>query len=365
MFKISNETPVYASDIDGETIAQMERAMQHHSFLKGAVMADAHLGYGLPIGGVMLCDNYVHPSYVGYDMGCGVLTVELGMHVDALHTYLPEIFDAVNEAIPMGFNHHELPIGMGSIPVNHLSKEARDIYGKKNGALQLGTLGGGNHFIEIGMCGDHTVYLTVHSGSRGVGHGIASAYMKLEKEGHDFTASSPLGLAYRKDLAVMELYAACNRKLIVESVIDTIERVSEEDHWPHFVIADCSHNHIRDEGSGMYLHRKGATSAFKGEIGLVPGNMRDGVCVVTGLGNKEGLNSCSHGAGRKFSRSKAKKELSIEQFEEDMEGITCRVDAGCLDEAPGAYKSIEQVMEDQKGLCELVYTIKPVVNWKG
>jgi tRNA-splicing ligase RtcB len=241
----------------------------------------------------------------------------------------------------------------------------------------MGSLGGGNHFVEIAYDEERMLWVVVHSGSRNIGHQIASFYMrraagqpsvgkKLPKpaEGHyGFEVSSREGSNFIHDMEKAFRFALDNRKEILKRTVAEIAyRLKKEPEETVFI--NRNHNHA-EEKEGLWIHRKGATHAEKGMYGIIPGNMRDGSFVVKGLGNSESLNSSSHGAGRAYSRHKARKITTVEEFKKQMVGITAKVGNATLDENPIAYKDIFQVMREQKELVEVLHHIKPVINVKG
>lgn len=234
----------------------------------------------------------------------------------------------------------------------------------------MGTLGGGNHFIEIGKDENGFVWIITHSGSRGVGHGIAQHYMRLASpngaasEGHyGFHVDSTDGQNYINDLNICLDYALENRRILIDEVSKSICRHISGSYDKNTLI-NRNHNHAELK-DGLWIHRKGATHAEKGMMGVIPGNMRDGSFIVEGKGNPESLYSSSHGAGRIMGRKEAKKTIKLEDFIETMKGITANKTEDLLDEAPMAYKNIFDVMEQQQDLVEVKNHITPIINIKG
>jgi tRNA-splicing ligase RtcB len=247
-----------------------------------------------------------------------------------------------------------------------------DIYNEKNGNLQLGTLGSGNHFIEIGVDEFNEIWIIIHSGSRGVGHGCAIYYMQLAHpnnkagEGHyGFDVNSNEGKNYIKDLNFCLEYALLNRKIMLNLVDDAISDCGIQCYYDPKVLINRNHNHAETKDGKKWIHRKGATHAEKDMLGIIPGNMRDGSFIIKGLGNEDALCSSSHGAGRILGRKKAKKKLNLEEFSQTMEGIVANVSENTLDESPMAYKDIFKVMEFQKDLVKVLKHVKPILNVKG
>lgn len=354
-------------DIDPSAMAQMYEAMSQDYVVKGAVMPDCHKGYTLPIGAVVACEGVVVPSYVGYDIGCGVCAVKTNIKRTELHS-LTDLHQALHDAIPVGTQTHK---SAKRWDAPNRTKMADKIYKKRKGAVQLGTLGGGNHFLEVGYDQDDNVWISIHSGSRGCGHGIAEYYMGLasgdqsNSEGHfPFDVESENGKDYILDLNFALQYALKNRRAMMDAALNVLNRFSKVNSVKELKFINRNHNHAELK-DGLWIHRKGATHAEAGMEGVIPGNMRDGVFIVCGLGNVDSLCSSSHGAGRVMGRYKAKKVLNVETFEKQMEGIVANVSKGTLDESPDAYKNIFDVMDAQVDLVEVMEYIKPLVSVKG
>lgn len=326
---------------------------------KLAIMPDVHAGYDLPIGGVALLDGYISPSFVGYDIGCGMCFVDTGLPYEKIDC-LEEIYAAILDTIPTGFSSQSEPIGAASFTSRVLDKgivarvNAKAVY-------QMGTLGGGNHFIELGYNLKGKLCITIHSGSRNVGHTIGGTYMKM---GRMFSVKSDLGQAYLEDMGYALTWAFANRYTMMCSVLEILGFTKHSRAAVLRGIINENHNHAIVTPEGI-LHRKGATPADKDQLGIIPANMRDGVYITKGLGNERFLSSASHGCGRTMGRNLAKKTLDHATFEKQMEGIVCSTDKSILDEAPDAYKDINYVMKAQEGVTvEVVDYIKPVLNIK-
>ena len=359
------------ADIDTlelSALEQFEGAMKQTFVTRGALMADAHSGYALPIGAVVETRRVVVPSWVGYDIGCGVLAIPTTFNREAVERNAQHIFEGIYRVIPVGFAHNQNDAGWMGHHILPMSMMARDVFAK-SGLKQLGTLGGGNHFIEIGYSDSSEVWIVIHSGSRGIGHAIASYYMKKAANGsnieghHGFLADSPDGRAYLTDHDFCEQFALTNRLNIARKVASVIGTYCPGEASGSRLI-NKNHNHVERVGD-RYIHRKGATQADEGTLGVIPGNMRDGTFIVKGKGCESALWSSSHGAGRIMSRTQAKLQLGLAEFQESMHGIKAKVDEKTLDESPRAYKSIFQVMEDQADLVDIVCHIKPMINIKG
>jgi tRNA-splicing ligase RtcB len=364
-----------ASDIEIGALDQFNSAMDLDWVKQGALMADAHLGYSLPIGGVVMTDGIVVPAWVGYDIGCGVCAIQTSYRMGEILRVTEEIYDHIRRDIPLGFKHNKRPVWWRNYANHDKTSWFNKMFFDKGGLKQLGTLGGGNHFIEIGY-DDHdlAIWVVIHSGSRNIGHTTATNYMKeasylhtgkrKAREGHyGFEITSTLGQDYLKDQNVCLEFALANRVemlLRIEKVMNTYMEGSMD--WDTLI--NRTHNHAEVTKNGV-IHRKGATHAEKGMAGVIPGNMRDGSFITKGLGNPDSLFSSSHGAGRVLGRKKAKELLDVEAFEFEMDGIVSNVSEDTLDESPMAYKNIYKVMQHQAELVEVTNTIKPIINVKG
>lgn len=370
--------------LESGAIDQFVEAMQQDCVVKGALMPDAHSGYTLPIGAVVATRDMIFPSYVGYDIGCGMCAVPTTFRRADVEAHAQAIFDRIYRSVPTGFSSNSKPVtwsykGATSAFVKGLEKEGRP-------QAQLGTLGGGNHFIELGCDEQDRVWIVIHSGSRGVGHAIATHYMRLAagdgkaREGHyGLAVTSAEGCDYIKDLAYGLQFALDNRQTMISRVELAMRSALEggaklgfsgQVLWSELINRNHNHAELRTielpQGSqSVWIHRKGATHADEGMLGIVPGNMRDGSFVIRGKGNPDSLCSSSHGAGRVLSRSKAKAQINLEDFQAAMVGIQAKVDVSTLDESPFAYKSIFEVMDLQQDLVEVLHHIKPLINIKG
>ena len=382
----------FALNPDNETLRQFDSCCKEDFVVKASLMPDAHSGYVAPIGSVLITKDYVVPSWVGYDIGCGMLALkfeEKGI-LEKIVEKSDEIYDRVREEIPMGVGkvNHILEI---SLYTRKQFKKLLENFKEgdynneifrflKNKSLShLGTLGSGNHFIEIcyeeGKKKDEknkdVVWLVVHSGSRGVGHTVATHYMK-KASGNEkkFEQTYPLKIDSEKGKEYMNIldfgleFALLNRMEMAYQVRNVLRRVLNDEDLEFELWTNKNHNHAILE-EDFIVHRKGATPAKKGELGIIPGNMRDGSFLVEGLGSEEFLESSSHGAGRVYSRIQAKKQISIKEFKDSMKGICGTVSFETLDEAPQAYKDINSVMEVQKSSVKIIKHLRPIINWKG
>jgi tRNA-splicing ligase RtcB len=337
-----------------------------------AIMPDGHQGYGVGIGTVFATNDVIIPNAVGVDIGCGMTAVKLDVNEEFIRTYYSEILEFCHNRGILSIRRNSILHGRGlsdiDMPFTNVILEHAS-----NASKQLGTLGGGNHFIEFQKDEDGHIWLMVHSGSRNLGKQVADHYNKVAvylNEKYHSAVPKELNLAflplrskegqdYLTDMQFCVEYALYNRAAIIEDITDL---------WNMSIIEDinCSHNFARMEnhfGKNVMVHRKGATSARKNELGLIPGSQGANSYVVKGLGNNESFHSCSHGAGRVLSRTKAKNELSLQEQQEILNAknvMHTLHSEDDLDEAPGAYKNIDKVMELQKDLVEIVHTLEPI-----
>jgi len=342
-----------------------------------AIMPDSHQGYGMPIGGVMATQDVIVPNAVGVDIGCGMAAVKLDIKDDDLKytAILKTILGDIRKVIPMGFKHQKEPQkwdGFNEAPDVEIIQ--RELASAKN---QLGTLGGGNHFIEIQHGDDGHYWFMVHSGSRNVGLKTAKYYhdkaVKLCKRWKSdipnkdlsFLPMDGLGKEYHIAMKWCLDFALANRELMLKRINAIIKHHTFA--TPVSII-NIHHNYAAFEhhyGKNYIIHRKGATKATKETVGIIPGSMGTNSYIVQGLGNPESFMSCSHGAGRTMSRSKAKKELNLEHEQKIMGSVVHGLrNVGDLDEAPSSYKDIDVVMENQKDLVNVLVKLTPLASIK-
>jgi len=341
-----------------------------------AVMPDAHVGYGMPIGGVMATQGVVVPNAVGVDIGCGMIAVDTGVEPPETPE-LKKIMGEIRERIPVGFNHHKEPSFVELMPDLPLGKVSEEQF--ESALCQLGTLGGGNHFIEL-QVENNRLWVMIHSGSRNIGLKVANYYNKLAVQLNDrwfsivpkkwelayLPIDSDEGQAYLSEMDYCLEFARLNRAVMMLWVMEILGA-----HLGAREVASVNihHNYARFEhhfGKNVVIHRKGATSAKQGEWGIIPGSMGTSSYIVKGLGNPDSFMSCSHGAGRRMGRKQAKRELSLEDELVKMEGVVHGMrNAGDLDEAPGAYKDIAEVLSQERDLVEPVVELKPIAVIKG
>jgi len=372
----------YSIDADSETLQQFKECYSQEFVTSAALMPDAHKGYAAPIGAVLLTKGYIVPAWVGFDIGCGMIAIRIkGKDIfKKIQDNREEIYNKVSSKVPMGVGEYQKEKNVTEKTREEFKKllkkfeqgpHDKNILNllKSTSLKHLGTLGGGNHFIEIGYY-KKEIWLIIHSGSRGIGYKVAKRYMisaSNSKTDYEKTfpldVNSQLGKEYLNILEFGLDYALLNRLEMSYKVIEVLEEVLKEKLKTELWV-NKNHNHAIYE-RGYYIHRKGATPAKKGERGIIPGNMRDGSFLVIGLGNSKFLNSSTHGAGRALSRRQAKEKISMESFEKSMEGIKGTISMKTLDEAPMAYKDIDKIMKAQEKSVRIIKHILPIINWKG
>ena len=383
---------IYTEDIDPSAYTQLSKIAELpfiHSHI--AAMPDVHHGIGATVGSVIPTRGAIIPAAVGVDIGCGMNAVRLSISANELPDNLKPVRGAIEDAVPVGFSMHKqvkarrstltpLDAGLEKILAQHptVGKMVKNI--SRTWSQQVGTLGGGNHFIELCLDENQDVWVMLHSGSRGIGNVIGRYFIGLAKKDmqrlqqnlpdKDLAYFSE-GTQYFDDYvhAVQwgQDYAMANRREMMRLTIDALKPV-----LPHFVITkeaiNCHHNYVSIENhfdEKVFLTRKGAISAREGELGIIPGSMGAKSFIVRGKGSLQSFHSCSHGAGRSMSRTAAKKAFSAADLKRQTEGVECRKDDGVVDEIPGAYKDIDKVMQNQSDLVDIVHTLKQVVCVKG
>ena len=353
-----------------------------------AAMPDVHLGIGATVGSVIPTKKAIIPAAVGVDIGCGMMATRLSLSGEQLdEKSLNRVFNQISRDVPVGFRQHD----DGRDAARRFKKDLTRILQKHPGigkrvgrnshwAQQLGTLGGGNHFIEVCLDEEKRVWAMLHSGSRGIGNAIGSYFIELARKDAERTQLQlpDRDLAYFAEGAQhfddyveavgwAQDYARANREEMMDLVLDAMHR-----HLPSFDViggaVNCHHNYVERErhyGERVWLTRKGAIRAGAGELGIIPGSMGTRSYIVRGKGSAESFHSCAHGAGRLMSRNAAQKKFSLRDLEQQTEGVVCRKDKGVIDEIPGAYKPIDEVMANQSDLVEVVHTLKQVLCVKG
>jgi tRNA-splicing ligase RtcB len=362
-----------------------------------AVMPDVHAGIGATVGSVIACKRAVIPAAVGVDIGCGMMAVKTSLRADQLPDDLRPLRLAIESAVPHGRTDRGGANdrgAYGTVPqrtvdawtalepgyAKILSKHASA--GNAQRVNQLGTLGTGNHFIELCLDEAGAVWVMLHSGSRGIGNRIGSYFIERAKaEMRRWFVNLPdEDLAYLPQGSELfddyvhavewaQQYARTNRELMMAATIEALRATGLlPEFTAHLEAVNCHHNYVSFEhhyGANVIVTRKGAVRAREGELGIIPGSMGAKSFIVRGKGNPESFTSCSHGAGRSMSRTKAKKLFTLEDHAAATAGVECRKDADVIDETPAAYKSIDQVMHAQRDLVEVVYTLRQVVCVKG
>jgi tRNA-splicing ligase RtcB len=362
-----------------------------------AAMPDVHWGKGATVGSVIPTAGAIVPAAVGVDIGCGMIAARTSLRASDLPEDLRGVRGAIEAAVPHGRTHHGGPGDRGAwsepppaqaAAWRALEPRYREITDKHPKldrgwhVTHLGTLGTGNHFIEVCLDGEQRVWVMLHSGSRGVGNRIGSYFIELAKQDmrtwfvnlpDQDLAYLPEGTAHFADyvqaVGWAQDYAATNRELMLAAVLGALRAIPG---LPPFAadleVVNCHHNYVRQErhyGRDVWVTRKGAVRAGAGELGIIPGSMGARSYIVRGKGHPESFESCSHGAGRAMSRAEAKARFTLEDHARATAGIECRQDQDVLDETPGAYKPIDAVMEAQRDLVEVVHTLRQVLCVKG
>jgi len=349
------------------------------------LMPDTHEGYGMPIGGVLAAHNVIVPNAVGVDIGCGMCAVKTNIHANGLaRKQLTQILSGIRELIPLGFDHHKARQEESLMPQGYNLDELWIVKRQYLAALkQLGTLGGGNHFMELQRDSDGFLWIMVHSGSRNLGLQVAEHYNKRAKKMNElyFTSVNPKAdlaflpfetdeaHAYYMEMKYCTEFALANRKLMMERIEQVVSATL--DNVVYEPMINIAHNYAAWEkhfDTKVIVHRKGATSAKEGEIGIIPGSQGTKSYIVEGLGNPQSFMSCSHGAGRVMSRSAAIRNLDLaeEQRKLDEMGIIHSIrHKSDLEEASSAYKDISQVMAFQSDLVKIKTELSPLAVIKG
>jgi tRNA-splicing ligase RtcB len=365
-------------------------AMLPNVFKHVVLLPDTHKGYGMPIGGVVALKDAISPSMVGKDIGCGMCAVKTSL-TDIDEETLKKIMSEIRKVIPLGFSHQKDKQDANLMPKRitngkNLEKICDEQY--ESALKQIGTLGGGNHFIEIQKGDDGYIWIMIHSGSRNLGSKVADYYDKIAIElnekyhtniekswGLNFLPiDSNEGQIYLKEMQYCVDFALANRKLMMERILEIVYNSYEETYGSEIKLDEMiniAHNYAKLEnhfGKNVWVHRKGATLATDKTIGIIPGSQGSSSYIVKGKGNPESFMSCSHGAGRRMSRSKAKELLDVEDEIAvlELKGIIHSIrDVNDLDEAPGAYKNIDLIMEEQEDLVEILVKLSPLAVIKG
>ncbi len=382
--------------VEAEARAQLlKTARMPFIFRHLAVMPDVHVGKGSTVGSVIPTVHAVIPAAVGVDIGCGMMAAKTTLRAGDLPDRLGTLRNAIEKAVPHGRTPGRNDRGAWGErpPANVDAAWARLTPGfaritdkyprleRTNNRAHLGTLGTGNHFIEVCLDEDQAVWLLLHSGSRGVGNAIGSQFISLaqadmQRAGLDlpdqdlayFEEGSRHFDDYVQAVEWAQEFARLNREIMMRNVVQAVRSVIDKPFDAHVEAVNCHHNYVSREnhfGRDVLVTRKGAVRARKGELGIIPGSMGARSYIVRGKGNAESFESCSHGAGRKLSRTAARKQFTLEEHRAATVDVECRKDASVIDETPGAYKDIDAVMAAQQDLVEVVHTLKQVVCVKG
>jgi tRNA-splicing ligase RtcB len=351
-----------------------------------AIMPDCHVGFGVTIGCVFPTVGAIVPNAVGVDIGCGMCAVNTGIRLEPKRhdkKFWRAWMGDVQRDVPSGFGTHrtDQPLGDLDRPLRAAGLQSL-MQSKAN--RQIGTLGGGNHFLEAQVDEEGSIWLMVHSGSRHTGLRIANDYHKLaiaSSTARGLMAKSALsslrldeqdGQNYLHDMEWATDFALESRTRMIRAMVEIlarrVERFGDDLEWSDLEVINIHHNFASIEehnGESLIVHRKGATSAANGQIGIIPGSMGSSSYIVRGLGNSASFNSCSHGAGRKMSRGRAKDTITSSQFEASLKGTFSSPSMGYVDEAPGAYKDIGTVIGRQADLVEILHTLRPIITIKG
>ncbi len=383
---------VYTSELEPGARAQLVNVSQlpivHHHV---AAMPDVHLGIGATVGSVIPTLRAIIPAAVGVDIGCGMIAARTSLTANDLdERRLKKVFDQISRDVPVGFEQHEERDARADA-AKRFQRALRRILDRHPGIAkrvgkrshwvrQLGTLGGGNHFIEVCLDEAGNVWVMLHSGSRGIGNAIGTYFIELARREaeRDALLLPDRSLAYFAEgarhfddyvdaVGWAQDYAQVNRAEMMALVLAALAR-----HLPAFEVTreavNCHHNYVERErhyGEQVWVTRKGAIRAGEGELGIIPGSMGTRSYIVRGRGSAESFDSCAHGAGRRMSRGQAQKQFSTGDLQRQTQGVLCRKDKGVLDEIPGAYKDIDEVMANQSDLVEVLHTLKQVICVKG
>jgi tRNA-splicing ligase RtcB len=383
---------VYTDEVEASARQQLVNLSKlpivyHHV----AAMADVHAGIGATVGSVIATDSAIIPAAVGVDIGCGMIAARTTLIAgDVDDKSLKRVYDQIVRDVPVGRDQHSdaralvhaarpLERDLKRILARHPAVEKR-FPRAQNWVRQMGTLGGGNHFIEICLDESQRVWVMLHSGSRGIGNAIGTYFIELARRDmeREQIQLPDRDLAYFREGAQhfddyvdavhwAQSYAAHNREAMMRLVLKALER-----HLPTFKVTDeavnCHHNYVQRErhyGRDVWVTRKGAIRAREGDLGIIPGSMGTRSYIVQGNGVEESFQSSAHGAGRRMSRTAATKAYTRKDVEAQTAGVLCRKDKGVIDEIPGAYKDIDIVMANQSDLVEIVHTLKQIACVKG
>jgi len=393
----TDNTLMWAEEADIEESARAQlRNTADLAWTHGVrVMPDVHYGKGATVGSVIAMRQAVAPAAVGVDIGCGMTAVRTNLRPDQLSDDLRALRLGIERGVPVGFGAHRdeprtvrthadlgvryrnLMDDFGDLHAHQLTRSTRSVAAAEKAVTQTGTLGGGNHFIEVCAGDDDRVWITLHSGSRGTGNQLAQLHMAVaqslphnaglpDRDLAVFLAGSPEMDAYLHDLWWAQAYALLNRDVILAAVCDELRHRIDGVGFEEPI--RCHHNYVAVEthdGVELIVTRKGAIRAGAGDLGIIPGSMGTGSYIVRGLGNPASYESASHGAGRRMSRNAARRQFTADDLAAQTAGVECRKDAGVVDEIPAAYKDIDSVIADQADLVEVVTRLQTLLCIKG
>jgi len=379
---------IWTDDIDPAALDQLRNvATLPFVHPHGVVaMPDVHVGIGATVGSVIATDKAVIPAAVGVDIGCGINAVRLSLKAEDLPDDLSPIRRQIEHSVPLGPGGAHKRKNMPDFDLD-LANRLKDITRKhprlerRNVQRQIGTLGSGNHFIEVCLDENHDVWVMLHSGSRGIGNLIGRYFIeRAKKHMKPLDINLPdKNLAYFPDntqdfkdyveaVQWAQDYAFENRRVMMDRTLAAMRRHIKKPFTITQEAINCHHNYVEQEehfGKQLWVTRKGAIRAKDGDLGVIPGSMGQRSYIVRGKGNLDSYCSCAHGAGRRMSRRQARETFTIDDLRNQTDGIECRKDKGVLDEIPAAYKDIDEVMDNQEDLVEVLHTLRQVVNVKG
>lgn len=393
---------VHGVPVEPDAIQQLRNAASLPFIHKHvAAMPDVHVGYGCTVGAVIPTKGAIIPAAVGVDIGCGMMALRTNLRADDMPDNLSHLRSEIEKAVPHGRTNNgkpgdrgawgnaprrvgerfrQLEPGLASIVAKH-PKVIRNGTLEQRALNHCGTLGTGNHFIEICLDESDQVWIMLHSGSRGIGNAIGTYFINLAKEDMRkwFINLPDADLAYMVEgtdnffdyveaVEWAQTYARINRDLMMDATVEALVNVMKRPVLCDEIAVNCHHNYVAKEnhfGANVFVTRKGAVRARKGDLGIIPGSMGARSYIVEGLGNEQSFHSCSHGAGRKMSRGAANKAFTVEDHIRATAGVECKKDESVLDETPGAYKDIDAVMEAQSDLVKIRHTLKQIVCVKG
>ncbi len=383
---------IYTDDIEHSAYEQLHNMSQMpfiHSHI--AAMPDVHCGIGATVGSVIPTKGAIIPAAVGVDIGCGMNAIRLSLRAEQLPDNLRGLRSAIERDVPVGYAMHKhdavpnsairsLSTGLSSIWEKHPKLKKKQKIPYQTWVRQLATLGGGNHFIELCLDENNDVWVMLHSGSRGVGNAIGRHFIELARRDMEkvqmnlpdrdlayFSEGTAHFDDYIEAVSWAQDYAMVNRREMMRLVLNVLKKRLPNVNVTKEAI-NCHHNYVSEEhhfGEDVFVTRKGAIRAGEGEYGIIPGSMGAKSFIVRGKGNANSFCSCSHGAGRVMSRTKAKRLYSEDDLLAQTQGVECRIDKSVIDEIPAAYKDIDQVMANQTDLADVVHTLKQVVCIKG